>query len=105
MKIIRNSFIPFKGYKAMNLFGFLFCREDARIDDITINHESIHTAQMKEMLYVPFYIWYFIEWLIRLCMYFDSHKAYRKIRFEQEAYMHEKDMSYLDSRRNFAWID
>lgn len=29
MKIIRNNLIPFKGYKAINLFGILFASEDA----------------------------------------------------------------------------
>ena len=52
MKIVRNNIIPFKGYKAMNLFGVLFVRGNARIDDINLNHEKIHTAQIKEMLYV-----------------------------------------------------
>ena len=68
MKIIRNNIIPFSGYKAMNLFGVLFVRGNAKIDDITLNHEKIHTAQIKEMLYVFFYVWYAIEWLIRLFM-------------------------------------
>ena len=52
MKIVRNNIIPFKGYKAVNLFGILFVRDDAVIGSVDINHESIHTAQMKEMLYV-----------------------------------------------------
>lgn len=66
MKIVRNNIIPFKGYKAVNLFGILFVRGDSVIGSVDINHESIHTAQMKEMLYVFFYLWYGIEWLVRL---------------------------------------
>lgn len=50
MKIIRNNFIPFPGFKAINLFGILFVRGNATISQEVINHESIHTAQMKEML-------------------------------------------------------
>ena len=30
MKIIYNNIIPFKGFKAMNLFGVLFVRKDAK---------------------------------------------------------------------------
>ena len=100
MKIIRNNFIPFSGYKAMNLFGVLFVRGNARIDGITLNHEKIHTAQIKEMLYVFFYVWYIIEWLIRL----PKGNAYRNISFEREAYNNEKDLRYLDNRKRFAWI-
>lgn len=66
MKIIRNNILPFGRYKVLNLFGLLFVKKNAIIGPIVINHESIHTAQMKEMLYIPFYIWYGIEWLIRL---------------------------------------
>jgi hypothetical protein len=44
MKIIRNNIIPFKGFKAINLFGILFVRGNAELSDEVINHESIHTA-------------------------------------------------------------
>ena len=97
MKIIRNKCIPFQGYKAMNLFGVLFVRGNARIDDITLNHEKIHTAQIKEMLYVFFYVWYVIEWLIRL----PKGNAYRNISFEREAYDNQYNLNYLKSRKRF----
>jgi hypothetical protein len=101
MRIIRNNIIPFPGYKAMNLFGVLFVRGNARIDDITLNHEKIHTAQIKEMLYIFFYIWYIVEWMIRLFM---KGNAYRNISFEREAYNNEKNLKYLDNRKRFTWI-
>ena len=101
MKIIRNKYIPFQGYKAINLFGILFVRGNARISERTIRHEAIHTAQMKEMLYVFFYIWYLIEWVVRLFM---EGNAYRNISFEREAYSNEDDVLYLESRKRFAWI-
>jgi hypothetical protein len=98
MKIIRNNIIPFTGYKAMNLFGVLFVRGNARIDDITLNHEKIHTAQIKELWYVFFYLWYVTEWLIRLFM---KGNAYRNISFEREAYDNQYDLNYLKSRKRF----
>lgn len=103
MKIVRNNIIPFKGYKAVNLFGILFVRGDAVISSTDINHEEIHTAQMKEMLYVFFYLWYVIEWLVRLVMYRNAHTAYRNISFEREAYMNQGSMSYLQVRGRYAW--
>ena len=86
MKIIRNNIIPFKGFKAINLFGILFVRGNAELSDEVINHESIHTAQMKEMLYIPFYIWYGIEYLCKRWNYtakeardmFKSRRSYTK---------------------------
>ena len=65
MKIIYNDIIPFKGYKAINLFGIVFARKSARpLSDKNKNHEAIHTAQMRELLYVPFYIVYLLDWFI-----------------------------------------
>lgn len=66
MKIIENKLIPFKGFCAINLFGYLFCRDKSEINDVIVNHEEIHTSQMKELCYIPFYVLYFIEWLIKL---------------------------------------
>lgn len=66
MKIVRNGFIPFKGFTAINLFGILFVRDDSFLDGIAINHELIHTQQMRELLYIPFYACYVVEWLVRL---------------------------------------
>jgi len=100
MKIIRNNFIPFPGYKAMNICGILFVRGDAKIDDVTLNHESIHTAQWKELWYIGFLLWYVIEWLIRL----SRGDAYRNISFEKEAYDNEKNMDYLKTRERFNFL-
>lgn len=104
MKIIRNNIIPFKGYKAVNIFGVLFVRNDAVLGSVDINHEEIHTAQMKEMLYVPFYLWYAIEWLVRLAQCRDAHKAYRNVSFEREAYANQPIVSYLQGRGHYAWV-
>lgn len=110
MKIIYNNVIPFKGFAAINLFGLLFVRKDCKdqVGDKMINHESIHTEQMKEMLFIPFYIWYCIEWFIKLFKYGDGSKnngdsAYRNISFEREAYDNEDDMKYLKKRKRYSW--
>ena len=101
MKIRENRFIPFKGFNAINIFGVVFVRYGATVSERTIRHESIHTAQMKEMLYIFFYLWYVVEWIIRLFM---KGNAYRNISFEREAYSNEDDVIYLEDRKRFAWI-
>lgn len=101
MKIIYNNIIPFKGFKCINLFGILFARRGAYIGEKTLNHEAIHTAQMKEMLYIPFYIWYFIEWAIKLCKH--GKDSYRNLSFEREAFSNDDDLTYLANRKRFAW--
>lgn len=118
MKIIRNKYIPFPGFKAINLFGVLFVKNNAKIDDVTINHEAIHSKQFIELmilfavatvfirwwmpLFSPlfFYIWYVIEWLIRL----PKGNAYKNISFEREAYTNEGDTSYLNGRYWFNFL-
>lgn len=102
MKVIYNKIIPFKGYKAINLFSILFVRNGEYMSDKDFNHEAIHSAQMKELLWLPFYIIYGIEWLIRWCMYkFDAGKAYDNISFEREAYFFQGDFDYLNRRKHY----
>ena len=121
MKIIRNKFIPFSGYKAINLFGVLFVRNNAKIDDVTMNHEKIHTCQFIEVLiislcltlpliviswWIPllsfgiYYIMYVLEWLIKL----PKGNAYRRLSFEREAYTNQSNMEYLKKRKAFAFF-
>lgn len=102
MKIIRNNIIPFPGFKAINLFGVLFVRTHAHLTEEDINHEAIHTAQMKELLWVGFYIAYIVEWLYRFYKLRDAQKAYLVISFEREAYGNECYLEYLKNREHYA---
>ena len=102
MKIIRNNLIPFRGFSAINLFGVMFARKNAHISQRTIRHEEIHTAQIKELLYVFFYILYLLNWIVNL---FRSGNAYRNIAFEREAYKNENDVNYIKTRKQFNWIN
>ena len=105
MKIIYNNIIPFKGFTAINLFGILFIRKNNKVSKRLLNHEAIHTAQMKELWYVPFYILYLLEWLIKIIKTRSSIVAYRTLSFEKEAYTYEAMNSYLAKRKKFAWYD
>lgn len=102
MKIIENNIIPVKGFAAINLFGILFVRKGVLITARLVRHETIHTEQMKELLFVPFYVLYVLEWLVKLCFY--GKKAYRNISFEREAYSNDEDTCYLLTRRRFAFL-
>lgn len=101
MKIIRSRHIPFRRFSAMNLLGVLFVHPDVYLSNELINHERIHTAQMLETGIIPFYIIYFVEWLIRLTM---RGNAYRNISFEREAYANQRDLDYLKNRPHYAWL-
>lgn len=103
MKIIKNNWFPFKGMKAINICGIIFTRSNLKILDQ--NHEKIHTEQMKEMLYLPFYLWYVLEYLIRyIISIFNDSNPYRSISLEQEAYNNDDNLCYLQSRKHYNWI-
>ena len=59
---------------------------------------------MKEMLYVFFYLWYLIELFVRLIILRDSHKAYRAISFEREAYANQDNLAYREGRKRYRWL-
>lgn len=119
MKVIYNKLLPFPGYFAINLFGYMFIRDvykDRKISKQTFNHELTHTEQAFDFVfkceklqilgYLIFYIIYFMEWLIKLLFALftlGKVKAYRSISFEQEAYNNQGNLKYLNSRKPFAW--
>jgi hypothetical protein len=105
MVVIKNKLIPFKGFLAINLFGIVFVRSEIfnKFTDKIKNHEAIHSKQMIEMLFVFFYLWYLIEWIIRLIQYKDSKVAYKNISFEAEAFKNEANLDYLKDRKLYAW--
>lgn len=127
-KVIYNDIIPFKGFQAITILPFVFARKRYKpLADHVINHESIHLRQQTEvlavlaavmlalcliclswwwMITVPFgfYVLYCLGYIIRLFAYGRGHEAYRNISFEQEAFMHERNLSYLDDRKAFAWL-
>lgn len=99
--IVRNRFIPFKGFNAVNLFGVIMVKPHVELNPYLLNHERIHTRQIIEMLVVGFYLWYLVEWLVRLT---KKGNAYHRISFEREAYEHERDLQYLQHRKPYAWL-
>ena len=102
MMIVRNCLIPFPGFTAVNICGVIFVRGSQQLTPTQIRHEYIHTRQMLEMGIVFFYLWYLIEWVIRL---FGKGNAYRNISFEREAYDNEAEKNYLKIRTHYVWLD
>lgn len=103
MPVIFNRILPFgRNFFAINLFGIIFAK--GYCNAFVLNHEKIHTAQMKELLFIPFYIWYVLEWIVRIIQYRDRMKAYRNISFEREAYSNDRDLSYLKSRKMYSFL-
>lgn len=84
------------------LFGVIFVRTGVKLSPRTIRHEEIHKKQMIEMLVIFFYLWYCVEFLVRLCMYRNQKEAYRNISFEREAYANDSMIPY--KRKPFTWL-
>lgn len=106
MKIIRikhTKLFP-QGYKAITIGPFVFTKKNTKLDMVDLNHESIHWEQEKEMLIILFYLWYVIEFFIRLFTSFNWSKAYRNISFEKECYVNAENLKYLDTRKHYAWL-
>lgn len=94
--------IPSLGPDGMALFPFILVRRP-NPDSILLNHERIHLRQQAELGVLPFYVWYALEYLIRLFQCRDHYTAYRTISFEREAYANETNLYYLKNRRFWAF--
>lgn len=100
--IIKSIIVP--KHTCVNLFGTFWTRDKSWIDKYVVNHERIHTQQQKELLFIPFYVLYILEWLFRLLQYRNQNKAYMNISFEREAYQHGDNLSYLYTRKPYSWM-
>lgn len=77
--------------RAIAFYPFIFMADEKDRNNIKlINHEKIHLRQQVEMLIIPFYIWYLIEFFSR---------GYWNVSFEKEAYANEKDLQYLKKEK------
>lgn len=116
------------GKKYMLVFCWLLTAPKARITPVDLNHERIHERQMKELLYIFFYLWYGVEWVVRLVQFWKvgrsayrtsalkglkrlkevfgklNYMAYRNVSFEREAYQNEGNMDYLESSTTLAFL-
>lgn len=102
--IVTKYLIP-KGYQGLALFPFVFVKH--RLDKENacfVNHERIHLRQQLELLIIPFYILYFMEFLIRFIQFKNWSLAYKNISFEREAYANENDFDYFKKRSFFAFL-
>lgn len=125
MKIVRNKYIPFGKFDAMNILGILFVKEGVELKDDIINHEAIHTAQQYEIMTASalvallisniFSTWwylliaiampillYVLAWLIEVSLP-PYTSAYWDSPFEREAHLNRHNPMYLATRTFFAW--
>ncbi|WP_111309033.1 hypothetical protein [Confluentibacter sediminis] len=105
MIIVSKYLVP-KGYTGFTFFPFVFIKDAYLCEDVfLLNHEKIHLKQQLELLIIPFYIIYVIEFLVRLYQYKTWHMAYRNISFEREAYRNEYNLLYLKERSFWQFLN
>ena len=103
--IVAKYLIP-KGFSGLTVFPFVFVKHSIdKSNSYFINHEKIHLRQQLELLILPFFLWYGIEYVIRLFQYKNGYLAYKNICFEREAYGNESNLKYLKNRKFFKFID
>ena len=127
MKIIKNKVLPFGNYATINIFGILFTKRK-HLSDISINHETIHSYQIRETGFVGivlviilnllfnisfwwlfvgvsvFYIQYGFEYIIIRLFHKKQNDAYHDVSFEEEAHNNDENLEYIKTRKHFAWI-
>lgn len=97
MLIVHVPFLPARG---MALFPFILIKYPGdRADKQLLRHERIHLRQQLELLVIPFYLWYLLEYLWHRFRGMGHYSAYMRISFEREAYGHDWDAQYLRRRK------
>lgn len=105
MILISKYLVP-KGYTGLTVYPFVFLKYDRlKNDETLINHERIHLRQQLELLVLPFYVFYLVEFLFRLLQYKNWKQAYRNISFERESYLNEDDLNYLKTRKFWQFLE
>lgn len=104
---IRTSLVRYLTFgfaSAITLFPLVLIGPTSRLNRRLVVHERIHLRQQAEMLVLPFYIVYGVEYLIGLLHYKNRYLAYRNISFEREAYTYDQVTHYLNNRPFWAWL-
>lgn len=103
---IYSKHIPMKGYIAILLLFWMVIREEYRnrLPWFAENHETTHLHQELEMMIVFFYLWFIVEFSIKLAITLSWKRAYLSVAFEQEAYNNQFEKRYLENRRHYAWL-
>jgi hypothetical protein len=97
--------MPKLNVNAMALFPFILLKNPTQKKDLVlINHEKIHLQQQLELLVLPFYFLYLLNYFLNLVKYKNHYKAYYNIAFEREAYKAERNLNYLAERKLYHWI-
>jgi hypothetical protein len=90
---------------AMAIYPFMVFKDPKQKNNkVLINHEKIHFCQQLELLILPFYLFYLLNYLINIIRFRNHADAYFNICFEQEAYANDYKPGYLKRRKPYSWL-
>lgn len=93
---------PLAQWKMLLLYKWLLVKPGYELTQTDYNHEGIHLVQMRETLFVGFFLLYGLEFIFKLLATWSWQRAYRSVSFEQEAYAFE-DMLPENLRFREQW--
>ncbi len=103
--IVCKNLTP-RGFRGLTLFPFVLVNTKKDLRDLVfLNHEKIHLRQQLELLIIPFYVMYLLEFLVKWMVLKNRFKAYKSISFEREAYENERNLNYLKKRKMFVFFN
>lgn len=127
--IVANILLYFSYCETITVGPFIFTKlKEEQVPQNVRNHECTHVRQWTEIMVtvglllllaalifgistwwllvspIAFYLWYGLEYLVRLCLTGDGQKAYKAVSFEQEAYGNEHDVNYNENAAYFSWV-
>ena len=101
IKVVRTRLAQ---HKMMLVGRWLFVKPGYTLTQQDYTHEAIHLAQQRELAYVGFYLWYAVEFLVKLRLARNWQRAYRSVSFEREAYAFEGWEHWLEIREGYYWM-
>ena len=100
---IYTKCFPARKFHAITLFPFIFFN-GRPLSECEVRHETIHLWQQAVLLVVPFYVLYFLFWIVNLLRFRNLDRAYREIPFERSAYRLENKVDLTWKVKAFDWL-
>lgn len=100
---IHTKCFPARKFHAITLFPFIFFNGQP-LTEREIRHETIHLWQQVVLLVAPFYVLYFLFWIVNLLRFRNLDRAYREIPFERSAYRLENQAKLTWKAKAFDWL-
>ena len=105
MILIVSKYLVPKSFRGLTVFPLVVLREGNAQDYLVLmNHKRIHLRQQIELLVIPFFVIYGLDYLVKLIRYCNRNLAYRNVVFEREAYENENDLTYFKSRSYWRFM-